>query len=370
MMYSYLPVTQNWVYTQITSTICSHSVVSITEEHPEQFPLEKRYTAFTTSSLANKIKLIMARYWVRQPTKFLNSTVNTLRPDCIHGHFATESWRILASARRFNIPLVTTFYGLDVDKLSRKQYWKKRYPQLFSYGSAFVVEGPFMGKRLEVIGCSSEKVHVIPLGVTVESYQPHCAKKEGPIQVLFTGLSREKKGPLDAARIFIEAAKVNKMLHLSVIGDGCYRKKFELLMHEAGLSERVTMHGYCIYAAYLEILAKSDVVLVPSVSARDGDTEGGAPVVCIEAQVSGIPVVGTSHCDIPFIVHDKKGGFLSSEHDIASMTAHLLQLAESHQIRCDMGNYARSHAMVQHDKRRQTALLAGVYEQVCRVQHE
>jgi len=366
-VYSWLPVTQNWVYTQIIrNSGCEAAVASITEEGTEQFPYENRATAFRGRSITARIGAATARYWIRQPRAFFIREIARIHPDVVHGHFAPESWRILPFVRNARIPLVTTFYGLDVEKLPRRRRWRQRYQKLFSYGDAFTVEGPFMEKRLAETGCAPEKIHVIPLGVDdVFATMPQRDKSsDESVHVLFTGLGREKKGPLDAARIFIDAARAVPKLHLSVVGDGRYRLPFERKVRDAGFGDRVTFHGYCSLTRYRELLAGSDVVLVPSVKAHDGDTEGGAPVVSIEAQLAGVPVVGTRHCDIPFIVHHDRGGLLSAEHDTMSMARDLVGLAENAHLRKSMGEYGRRHALRQHSVDRQIAAITALYRSV------
>jgi len=44
------------------------------------------------------------------------------------------------------------------------------------------------------------------------------------------------------------------------------------------------------------------VFLHPSITASDGDTEGGAPVCITEMLAAGMPVVSTTRCDIPEVV--------------------------------------------------------------------
>jgi colanic acid/amylovoran biosynthesis glycosyltransferase len=370
MVYSYLPVTQNWIYTQIRNTpSCDHLVISLIEENPDQFPWNHRNVAFPDKKIITLFKLSLARYWIVQPNRFFNALLKASHPDVIHGHFSTEAWRIFSHAKKAHIPLVTTFYGLDVDKLSRRRCWKKRYPQLFDYGSAFIVEGPFMGERLKSIGCNPDKLHIIPIGVDPVLYRrSHLPQQSGndTITLLYVGLHREKKGPLDAAQIFIAAAKRCPQLRLSVVGDGKYRKQFEEIIASAGLVHQVNFHGYCTFDTYRKILASCDIALVPSCFAKDGDSEGGAPVVCIEAQITGIPVVGTRHCDIPFIVHHGESGMLSAEHDINAMAKDLLLLANNRSLRLQMGQSGQQKALLRHDIKKQTAEVIDVYQAVTR----
>ena len=371
VLYSYLPVTQNWIYTQLRANReCDHHVISLTEENTAQFPWRHRRCAFPPGSPVSAAGLLMARYRIAQPGGFFRAALAHAQPDVVHGHFSTESWRVLGFARAAALPLVTTFYGLDVDKLSRRRAWKPRYRDLFAYGSRFIVEGPFMGKRLCAIGCPEEKIRVVALGVERQLYRgaaDSSGMRDGnKVRVLFVGLDREKKGPLDAVKTFCEAACVNRNLELHVAGDGRYRGEVERALYRAGVRDRAVFHGYISFERYRALLAECDIVLVPSRHAADGDSEGGAPVVCIEAQAAGRPVVGTRHCDIPFVVSDGGSGLLCDEGDTASMARALLRLAADDGMRRRMGVCGMAHAAQQHDSTVQAEAIAGVYRSVVR----
>ncbi len=371
IVYSYLPVTQNWIYSQLRwNRVCDHWALSLTEENPDRFPWEKRRTAFPSRTPGDRLGLLMARFWIRQPERFFASSIGQIGPDIIHGHFSTESWRILAHARNARIPLVTTFYGLDVDKLPRRRYWKIRNPVLFRYGALFFAEGPFMGRRLEAIGCPGEKVKIVPLGIDLDLYRhssiPEERSRSRRVRVLFVGLNREKKGPLDAAAVFAAALAEYPSMELHIVGVGSYRAGVERVLSKSGSLHRAVFHGALTFDAYLDVLKMCDLLLAPSCSAADGDCEGGAPVVCIEAQAAGMPVIGTRHCDIPFVVRHRITGLLSEEHDVASMARDLALLARDSDLRRTMGEKARGHAAAQHDITLQVEKVTSAYESVLR----
>ena len=50
-----------------------------------------------------------------------------------------------------------------------------------------------------------------------------------------------------------------------------------------------------------------------------GDAEGGAPTILLEAQAIGTPVVTTRHADIPHVVPEGTGVYLCAEHDVDAL---------------------------------------------------
>jgi len=75
------------------------------------------------------------------------------------------------------------------------------------------------------------------------------------------------------------------------------------------------MLGFQPHAILFEEAYKNHIFLSPSVTALDGDTEGGAPVTIIEMAATGMPIISTKHCDIPEVIKDGVTGFLANERD-------------------------------------------------------
>jgi colanic acid/amylovoran biosynthesis glycosyltransferase len=309
--------------------------------------------------------MLLTRFRARYRAHCSEKIIQNLKPDVIHGHFAFESWRHITAVIKSGIPLVTTFYGLDISKLPLRKGWRERYKILFKIGAAFIVEGDFMAARLADLGCPSTKITCIPIGVSVETIQSTPKRpNDGKIRILFTGLGREKKGALDAAAAFAAVAKRNSNVFFDLIGDGSYRQRVKDALKKAGVLDRCIFHGCVPVPRYRELLRSADIVLAPSVTAKDNDTEGGAPVTVIEAQLAGIPVVGTMHCDIPMVVKHGETGLLCMEHDTVALARHLERLVTDPELRITMGAAAACRTSPLHDIKKQVEKITGVYEKI------
>ncbi len=366
LCYSFLPVTQNWVYSQLVfNEECRSSVLCRYRINEDQFPHDDVYAACRNYSLRAHAGLFCARVTASYPSALPLRVIQSAKPDLIHGHFATESFRYLAAVRKSGLPLVTTFYGVDISKLPRRPIWRKRYAELFKAGSAFIVEGDFMATRLADMGCPTWKIHCIPIGVAIQELADLRRNRETdprPLRILHVGLGREKKGSPDAVEAFIAVAATNKHIRLDIVGDGPYRQPVEKRILEAGLTDRCIIHSYLPVARYRELLGRSDILLAPSVRAADGDDEGGAPVAVIEAQAAGIPVCGTRHCDIPMVVDHGKTGLLVAEHDVAGLAAAIEKLCSHPELRTRLGAAGAVRAACRHDIRKQVKKIMRVYE--------
>ena len=153
-------------------------------------------------------------------------------------------------------------------------------------------------------------------------------------------------------------------LRLRVVGDGPLRPQIEQRIARADLAGHVDLLGYLPYPAYREELARAHFLLAPSCTARDGDTEGGAPVCLLEAQASGLPVVATTHCDIPAVTLPGKSALLAPERDAVALARCLEELLLHPERWGEMGRAGRGHIEAEFDIRRQVQRMGEVYREL------
>jgi glycosyltransferase involved in cell wall biosynthesis len=289
--------------------------------------------------------------------------------DVIHAHFGCNAPLIVEQARRLGVPLIVSFYGVDASAYARKAWWVKVYRSLFQSASAVIAEGAFMRERLIRLGCPMDKVKIVHIGVPACEYPEGNGMKSEAFRVLFCGRFVEKKGLADAIRAIQLVRRLlnGKSVNLRVIGDGELRPEIESLIRGEGLEREVQLLGRQPHSVFLSELSRADVLLQPSRVASNGDDEGGAPTVLIEAQASAIPVISTWHADIPEIVRDGETGFLVQEGDTQGMAAHMLRLAEDPSLKKKMGREGKRHIASQHDIHTETAKLERIYDDSCRI---
>ncbi len=114
----------------------------------------------------------------------------------------------------------------------------------------------------------------------------------------------------------------------------------------------------------IEEAYRNHVFLSPSVTARDGDAEGGVAVALIEMAATGIPVVATTHCDTPGVLTDGTTGLLAPERDADAIAQHIIWLVEHPGDWPKMAAAARRHIEEEFDAERQGVRLAEIYRTV------
>jgi colanic acid/amylovoran biosynthesis glycosyltransferase len=114
----------------------------------------------------------------------------------------------------------------------------------------------------------------------------------------------------------------------------------------------------------MEEARRHHVFLSPSVTASDGDTEGGAPVSLIEMSASGMMVVSTVHGDIPGVIQHGRTGWLAPERDVEALVEHLMWIVAHPGEWRAMQTAGRAHMEAEFDARRQGERLAAIYREL------
>ena len=269
------------------------------------------------------------------------------RADIVHSHFGYVGWMYRRLPRRLGARHVVSFYGSDLSKLVQDEpAWRDRYRELFEMADLFLCEGPHSAGRLEALGCPPSKVRVQHLGVETASI-PFVAreKKPGELRLVQVATMREKKGHACTVEAFLKALPHCPNMTLTLVGGDPEGRRGELerMVGAAGASDRVTFLDRVDFGSLHKWLSDFHVFIHPSCMAANGDCEGGAPVVLLDAQATGMPAISTRHCDIPGEVADGVSGVLAAEKDVPALAAAIQRFyaMDQNEYRAFSGNAAK-----------------------------
>lgn len=347
--YCFLPRSETFIYA-LLSHIASFRqiIISYSKENVASFPADNLYSLSDRSlpyrmyacGVQKLSRLLGSRY---RYTPFYDAVVRAEKPDLIHAHFGMEGVQSLFIKKRYSIPLLTTFYGHDL-AYGKKKYWRKAYARLFNEGDLFVVEGNAMARTLGDLGCKPEKIRVQHIGVDVSKITFRERKVEGDtVRLIFCGRLVEKKGLQYLIKAMPIVLKRFPRSILSVIGSGPMAHALRAAAMEYNVSHAVAFKGAMDYREYLKELDSAHVFVAPSVTAKNGDTEGGAPTTLIEALAAGMPVVATRHADIPEVVIEGKSGYLVEERNHEMLAEKLIFVIENAGRWGEMARSGRAH---------------------------
>ena len=281
----------------------------------------------------------------------------------IHAHIGPQGVLMLPLKKSLHIPLITTFYGYDISQLPREKRWHDAYQELFEHGELFLVEGNYIKNTLTGLGCPKEKVALQHIGVDIEKFTPgtKTAEKGKNIVILFCGRFIEKKGLLYGLEAIRQLARKYSAIEFRIIGDGLQKDEILHFIHTHNLQKYIVLLGYQPHWVFVNELQTAHIYLQPSVTAQNGDSEGGAPTTLLEAQACGVPVVSSLHADIPEVVLDGTSGFLVPERDSAAIADRLEYLIAHQEIWAAMGNDGRKHIELNYNISKEIVKLESVY---------
>jgi len=269
--------------------------------------------------------LLREQYWASVFNK-----LEQLRPLIVHAHFASVGCAVMEQASQKGLPLITSFYGADYERLPHiRPEFKKRYSRLFELASMLVCEGEHGASILARMGCPESKIRVVRLGILPETIPfQHRAKLPGQLRLLQAATMVEKKGFMSTLEAFRLTLETCPHLHLTLAGEQVDKKLVHAMRRyiaEHALEKNVTWLDFIDNRQFHAFLGNFDAFIHPSHYATDRDCEGGAPIVLLDAQATGLPVIATTHCDIPSEVVHEQTGLLTPERDIEGLAASIVR---------------------------------------------
>jgi glycosyltransferase involved in cell wall biosynthesis len=256
------------------------------------YAIEKGVKPYFVPELKRELNLLND---IRAFRKIYN-IINTERPDIIHTHTAKAGTLGRLAAIFYNLlnrdrqlSFVHTFHGHIFDgyfgNLKTKVFILiERFLAFFTHKIITVSES--IKNDLVVLGISSHRIEVIPLGFELDRFLNICPRDNSAVNIGIVG----RLVPVKNHRLFLEAAaEVIKSIsknkpRFKIIGDGELRNELERYAHKLNINTYVEFLGWQKEPS--AIYSDLDVVCLTSVNE-------GTPVSLIEAMASGRAVVTT-----------------------------------------------------------------------------
>jgi colanic acid/amylovoran biosynthesis glycosyltransferase len=227
----------------------------------------------------------------------------------LHAQFARGGALALPIARTLGLRMVVTLHGGDV---SKRKNWRgtllaRRWPALIRETARFICVSAAVADIARSRGVPASKLTVLPIGVEVPDHPP----ARSPTAHLFVGRFVEKKGISVLADAMRQLRLHGDQTPLVCVGDGPLRPLLEALVRD---TSGVTLTGWLSPDAVRERMTQAISLVVPSVVARDGDSEG-LPSVIPEAMAQACPVIGSNGGGIAEAIRHGRTGLLVAPGD-------------------------------------------------------
>lgn len=366
----YLPASGSWIYNQLVNLKRYQPVVlTKRKENLDAFPFSPVYAQYDLPAikrLYEKLyKKITKTYFPLYKRVLVEKNAAIL-----HSHFCNYGMEDMFLKKELNLAHLTTFYGSDIWVGSTQRGWKDRFKKFAESSDLFLVEGNAMKEKVVSLGADKNMVKVFHLGVDLGNieFSPRAVGDDGLIRILMAGRAIEKKGHIYGLMAFERLCRVYPNIRLDMIVGGKSIKSEEIknamrkFVAENGIQDKVDWVEFLPYQQYLKRIKNAHIFLQPSVHASDGDAEGGFPVTITELSASGVPIVGTFHCDIPEVVIEGKTGLLAKENDVDDLTRKLEYLVRRPELWPQFGNDGRAHIEKEYNIQTQVQLLEDIYD--------
>ena len=352
----YLPKTENWAHQLIAHCEdIEHFIAAQYYNHLDQF--SSGVTLLNKSSGLAKMKRAKQSQYdfprnvlggllslpsMAAPEKSIAALVKKHDIDIIHCHFGTTAIEQWEAIKDIELPLVISFYGWDYAKaIHVNPSYKSQYEVIFQKTSLLLTEGQAGAERLQALSAKKEQIQTLPLGIKINTEDQLLSnrifKSGDKLRLVQIASIAEKKGQLITLRAFHKILrKYPDQVSLTLVGDSrdiYYAEDVMDLMGHQDMKDHVTHIDWIDSKKINTFLQDFDVFIHPSQYASDGDCEGGSPVILLQAQATGQPVISTHHCDISEQVSHGHSGYLAPEGDagaIVDIIELFINMSEDH----------------------------------------
>ncbi len=185
-----------------------------------------------------------------------------------------------------------------------------------THGAAFGATCTRFGaEHLQAMADTPSRVDLVYHGLDLGRFpappERNLRQPDAPFTLMSVGRLVEKKGYdnlLDALALLPDRLD----WHFTHIGGGMLADQLLARAKAAGVADRITWRGACDQPEVIEAMRQSDLFVLPSRVAEDGDRDG-LPNVLMEAASQRLPILSTPVSAIPEFIDSGTHGLLSAD---------------------------------------------------------
>ena len=177
--------------------------------------------------------------------------------------------------------------------------------------------------RVINLGIDPDKVGMVSNTINFENLSIEPKKRVDDSFIIFYGGAINRHRGLQVVMNALKILKEGKIdVRLWIVGDGSFRKTLEELSESLQIKSQVRFFGQKPFNELLEILADSDVAIIPHI--RTDNNDASSPNKLYQYMYLDKPIVASDCTSLKRIINDTKTGFIY-QHDSADELAQLLE---------------------------------------------
>ncbi len=234
--------------------------------------------------------------------------------DTVNSHWIVPQGLIGAFLKKkLGIRHVVTAHAADVFLLKRMAgAGKKLADFIISYTDLVLPVSTYIKQTLDSLTSQRYAYQIIPMAAnrnfSAASNDIQNKTNRG-LKLLFVGKFTEKKGIIHLLEAMRILKKEKTEVFLELVGGGILENDLRDFVNRNDLAKNISFLGWVPNEKLPELYRSCDILIVPSVFDRKGETEG-MPVVIAEALACGRPVLASRISGIPDIIQDGYNGWL------------------------------------------------------------
>ncbi len=283
------------------------------------------------------------------------------KPDVVHVHFAVPTGPLAFCIRKIHgIPYVLTAHLGDVpggvpDQTDAAFRWIKPFTvPVWKQAAAVTAVSGFTQRLAE--DAYGVDVNLIPNGIDLSSCRQSPARPGAPPRLVFAGRLNPQKNLLFFMDVLGRVKDLNWRLDLC--GDGPLMAALQSKIRDLRLGDKLRLHGWVASERVNEIMAESDVLVLPSLSE-------GMSIVNLQALGCGLAVLGSRIPGVMDLVRHGENGLLCPPDDPACFAEALAFMVRNPDALARMKRAGRERAS-QFDLGRITAQYEALFEKAAR----
>jgi glycosyltransferase involved in cell wall biosynthesis len=242
--------------------------------------------------------------------------------DVAHCHVSIVSPAAMGGAAqsvRRGVPTVVTFHSIVpqthvLARAARTALGTAQWPARFSAVSERVAR--------EVRPISPAEITVLSNGIDVNAWRMEpVPRSDDTVRLISVMRLNAKKRPLklvDLMRALNARLPKDRSVRLTIVGDGPERARLQRAIARHGLNDQIQIVGRRTQPEIRELLAASDVFVLPTVRESFG-------IAALEARCAGLPVAAMKESGVASLIEHRREGLLAeSDVELATNVAMLV----------------------------------------------
>lgn len=356
------------IYRQLTGLqVFETFVITKYRQNADRFPFDDIEPLVTPKR--GLLRRGYLKYFAGKPALIYRGEYDAIRrilirrdPELIHVYFGNTGVHLLPLLRKWDRAWVVSFHGMDVQKRPKEKGYDQKLTQMLQLAPLVLVRSQSLAKRLQDLGCSSEKIRLNRTGIPLQNFPwvERSVPVDGQWQLVQACRLVEKKGLLTTLAAFRRFIADYPKARLVIAGEGPMKDALVRRINELSLENQVRLTGFLSQDDLRRIYGESHIFIHPSELAADSNQEG-VPNSMLEAMATGLPVVATRHGGIPEAVQEEVDGILVPERDEPALYGAVLKLASQPDLWRQMGKQASRSVAQNFEQQQQIGRLESVY---------